>query len=46
MSVLTAEPFGLAKGAEIVARVIAINSIGESDPSELSSTHLTPGAVV
>lgn len=46
MSIFTESPFNLAQGDEIVARVYAINAIGESDVSELSSTHSTTGALV
>jgi len=34
------------QGNEIVAKVLAINAIGESHESELSSTRLTRGALV
>lgn len=46
MSVFTEDPFSLFQGEEIIARVVAINSIRESDVSELSSIYLTVGAVV
>lgn len=46
MSVLTSAPFGLEQGDEVIARVIAINQIGDSDASELSNTHQLAGALV
>ena len=46
MSVLTSAPFNLEQGDAVIARVIAINQIGESDASELSNTHQLAGALV
>ena len=46
MSVLTDEPFNLVQGDEVVVRVLAINNIGNSPLSELSSTHTLTGAVI
>ena len=46
MSVLTDEPFNLVQGEEVVVRVLAINNIGNSPLSELSSTHTLTGAVI
>ena len=46
MSVFTEDPFNLEQGVEIEARVIAINVIGDSPNSELSTTHTLTGALV
>ena len=45
MSVLTSD-FGLEQGSEVVARVLAINALGESPYSALSSVNSDVGALV